>query len=216
MDAQRIDDGIHHRHGWIEAGQWVLEHHLNGPPRLAGFTSPQPQQILAEELHPAATNRRESHQGTAEGAFATARTSHYSEGFASSQLEADAVYRFQPGWIPGWTTQVVPAAQFLHGQHRVGVGCFRGAAPFSSAGSGQQPLSHSGAGIGQDHIAAVDLHDATTVQHCHAFAPAIGHGQIVGDQQQSTTKFLTQRSQSSHHLPCHGHIQACGGFVRNH
>ena len=178
--------------------------------------STQLQQILTEQLHTATSNRGETHQCTAKGALATTRTSHHTKGFACLQLEVDAIHRFQPGGIPGWTTQVVPTAQFLHSQHRVAVWCFRGPASLPCPGRRKQSLSNSGAGVGQHHVAAVDLHDAATIQDRHALAPAMGHGQIVGDQQQRAAELLAQLSQSSHHLASNGHIKAGGWLVRDH
>ena len=44
----------------------------------------------------------------------------------------------------------------------------------------------------------------------------MGHGQVVGDQQQGAAEVVTEVTQGGHHLTGHSHIQAGGGFISDH
>ncbi len=100
MDQQGIRHGFPHRHARIEAGQRILEHHLQataGPGQLAP-------PIRSRSRPPGARgrpHRGQAHQGAAEGALAAARSTHHPEGFARPQAQAHPIDGLEPALPPG-------------------------------------------------------------------------------------------------------------------
>ncbi len=72
MDQQRIRHRFPHRHARIEAGQRILKHHLQAAASPGQLRPAHPEQVAALQAHAAAPHRRQTHQGTAEGALAAA------------------------------------------------------------------------------------------------------------------------------------------------
>ena len=125
MDQQGIGDGIGHLQGGIQAGQRVLKHHLEGPAGRPQRLSTQAQQVLAQQVHPAAADGIEPHQGPAEGAFAAAGGPHHPQAFPGPELETHPIHRLQPEGCPRCATHGMPAAHLLHPQHAAVVGTCR-------------------------------------------------------------------------------------------
>ena len=213
MDQQGIGDGLAHAQRWIEAGQRILEHHLQAaacpPQRLA----PQAQQLLPLQHHPAAANGAESHQGSAQRAFAAAGGPHHPQAFAPVQLKTDAIHRFQPARRPGHPTDGMPAAHRFHPQHRDAGGALRSSSALPLPCGGQQTPAQGGSGGRQQLMAGAVLHRAAAFEHGHALAPAARHRQIVADQQQGTPQVAAEATEFCHHLVGHRHIQAGGGLI---
>ena len=118
MDQKGVCNGVGDGEGWIEAGQGVLKHHLNGASCLSFSAATQLEQVLGLEPNLASANWGKAHQGPAKGAFPAARSADHSQGFTGLQAEAHAIHRLQPVGSPGRSAEIVPTAQSFHLQHR--------------------------------------------------------------------------------------------------
>ena len=216
VDEQRIGDGFAHRHLGIEAGQGILEHHLQAAARPGQFGSPQLAQVLALQAHLAAPHRHQAHQGAAEAALAAAGSPHHPQGFPLVELEADAIHGLQPPLAPGGGGQGMPAAQLLHLQQQRRGRCGLAVPPLALAGRPHQAAPHIRHRRGQELVAGTLLHQAAISKDGDPLAPTAGHGQVMADQQQGAARFGTEVAQLSHHLGGDGHIQAGGGFIGDH
>ena len=67
--------------------------------------------------------------------------------------------------------------------------------------------------MGEHLSAAVLFHKTAPIQHRHVFTPAVGHGQVMGDEQEGASQLFAEIAQHRHHLPCYRNIEAGGGFV---
>ena len=216
MDQQGIGDGFAHGHQGVEAGQGVLEHHLDAPAGPPQGPAPQAQQVDALEPYGASPHRCQADQGAAEGAFAAAGGAHQADRFAFVELQADAINGLEPALLPGQGGEGMPAAQFceLEQQGRLAGG--RGGLALPGPGRRHQALGQGGVGRREQLPGGGLLHQPALVEHGDALAPAAGQGQVVADQQQGAAAVLTKGRQFGHHLAGHGHIQAGGGFIGNH
>ena len=216
MDQQRIGDGIAHPHLGVEAGQGVLEHHLDAAPGLPQRRAFESAQVVALEPHGSPAHGRQSHQGSTEGAFAAAGGAHQANGFPLLELQAHPIHGRKPAPAPGRGGQGMPTAQGINFQQQ-GCGFQRLAlAAFPGAGLGDQPLGQGRLGGGEHREGAALFHPLALIEHGDLIAPASRHGQVVADQQQGTAGLVAERLQFAHHLVGHGHIEAGGGFIGDH
>jgi len=142
MDEQRISDGIRRVERGVQAGQRVLEDHLQGSTRHTQGLALEAQQILPEQIHPSSPDAVQPHQRSAERAFAAPGRTHHPQAFTGPQVKADAIHCFQPDGRPGHASDRMPTTHRIHGQHRLAVGTFRRLASLPSPCGRHQALAN--------------------------------------------------------------------------
>jgi len=101
VDQQRVGHRFAHGHLGIEAGQRILEHHLDAAASPAQLGALQAPQVAALQPHGSAPHRGQAHQGAAEAALAAAGGPHQTHRFAFLEAQAHPIHRLEPTRLPG-------------------------------------------------------------------------------------------------------------------
>src|SRR6185437_12057800 len=95
MDGQRLDDDARHRHARVERRERILEHRLDGPPRIGPAARRARGDVDAAEADRAAVDRLQSGDGAAERRLAATALADQSERLARGNLDVDVGDRAQ-------------------------------------------------------------------------------------------------------------------------
>lgn len=90
VNPQRFGDAFGDAEVPVERGDRFLKHETNRLAQVAAFRIAQ---VVAKQLKPAATDRRQAHNGPRDRAFARTAFTNQSQNLAVSDAETDALHR---------------------------------------------------------------------------------------------------------------------------